>query len=280
MIFTGSRAVALAAMLTVAIAGTQAHAESKYPDWSGQWKRPDGVGIGWDQTKRLGLAQQAPLTPEYQKLFEASIADQALGGQGENITTVTCITPGMPRLMTVVRPMEIITLPLVTHILLESYLPRRIYTDGRAFPDDEEPSFSGYSIGKWIDENGDGRYEVLEIETRNFKGPRVYEASGLPLHKDNQSIIKERIRLDPSNPDTLLNDITIIDNALTRPWMVTKKYVRERRKIIWYEDNCGENNSHVLIGNDTYMFSADGLLMPTRKNQSPPDLRYFNQVRR
>jgi hypothetical protein len=279
MPFPSSRAVVLAAALTAAMAGAQAHDESRYPDWSGQWKRPDRVGIGWDQTKRLGLAQQAPLTPEYQKVFEASIADQALGGQGENITTVTCITPGMPRLMTVVRPMEIVILPQVTYILLESYMPRRIYTDGRAFPD-EEPSFSGYSMGNWIDENGDGRYDVLEIETRNFKGPRVYEASGLPLHKDNQSIIKERVRLDASNPDTLLNDITIIDNALTRPWTVTKKYVRERRKIIWYEDNCGENNGHVLIGSDTYMLSADGHLMPTRKNQNPPDLRYFNQARR
>ncbi len=279
MPFIGSRAVALAAVLTVITAGAQAHDESRYPDWSGQWKRPDGVGIGWDQTKRLGLAQQAPLTPEYQAIFEASLADQAMGGQGENITTVTCITPGMPRLMTVVRPMELIILPQTTSMLLESYLPRRIYTDGRAFPD-EEPSFSGYSIGNWIDEDRDGRHDALEIETRNFKGPRVYEASGLPLHKDNQSVIKERIRLDPSNADTLLNEITIIDNALTRPWTVTKRYVRERRKILWYEDNCGEYNNHVLIGNDTYFMSADGHLMPTRKDQRPPDLRYFNQARR
>ena len=34
----------------------------------------------------------------------------------------------------------------------------------------------------------------------------------------------------------------------------------------------------VRIGNDAYFLSADGLLMPTRKNQPPPDLRYFNQA--
>jgi hypothetical protein len=30
------------------------------------------------------------------------------------------------------------------------------------------------------------------------------------------------------------------------------------------------------IGNETYMRSADGLLMPAKKGQRPPDLRYFN----
>src|SRR5438132_9414821 len=32
------------------------------------------------------------------------------------------------------------------------------------------------------------KYDVLEGETRNFKGPRAYDASGLPLHFDNQSV--------------------------------------------------------------------------------------------
>jgi hypothetical protein len=40
--------------------------------------------------------------------------------------------------------------------------------------------------------------------------------------------------------------------------------------------NCAENNNHVEIGKENYMMSADGLLMPTRKDQRPPDLRYFN----
>ena len=39
--------------------------------------------------------------------------------------------------------------------------------------------------------------------------------------------------------------------------------------------DCGENNPHVVIGKDNYYLSADGLLMPARKDQAPPDLRYF-----
>jgi hypothetical protein len=270
---------ALAAVLALALGGAQAHDESKYPDWSGQWKRPPGAGIQWDQTKRPGLAQQAPLTPEYQAIFEASIADQAKGGQGENVR-VTCVTNGMPRVMTVIRPIEFVMLPKITYIVFESYMPRRVFTDGRGFPTDEEPSYIGYSVGNWIDEDKDGRFDVLEIETRSFKGPRTLEATGLPLHKDNATIVKERIRLDKSNKDVMLNEITIIDNAFTRPWVVTKKYLREDGRIVWQEDQCGENNNHVVIGKDNYFLSADGYLMPTRKGQSPPDLRFFQQTQR
>ena len=91
------------------------------------------------------------------------------------------------------------------------------YTDGRAFPKDEDPTWPGYSIGKWFDTDNDGRFDTLEVETRNFKGPRVYEASGIPLHRDNESIVKERITLDKENKDLLRYEITTVDHALTRP---------------------------------------------------------------
>jgi hypothetical protein len=73
---------------------------------------PSGVGTRWDQTKRPGLAQQAPLIPEYQARLEASIADQARGGQGDD-ARVSCITAGMPRIMTGTRPFELVVLPAV-----------------------------------------------------------------------------------------------------------------------------------------------------------------------
>jgi hypothetical protein len=69
----------------------------------------------------------------------------------------------------------------------------------------------------------------------------------------------------------------VIDHALTRPWTVNKTYGREPDKArpIWTENNCGEYNNHVKIGDEGYMLSADGFLMPAKKGQAPPDLRYF-----
>jgi hypothetical protein len=119
---------------------------------------------------------------------------------------------------------------------------------------------------------------VLEVETRGMKGPRSFDASGLPLHVDNDTVVKERIYLDKSNRDVLIDEVTTLDKALTRPWTVTKKYVREKKNVIWFEYNCTENNRHVQIGKDNYYVSADGFLMPVRKGQGPPDLKYFKDA--
>jgi hypothetical protein len=267
-----------AAALVLMVAGAAAFDESKYPDFNGQWRRAPGAGIGWDETKPRGLAQNPPLTPQYRAIWEASMADQEAGGQG-NDTRVTCVSNGMPRLMTIIRPLEFFIYPWITLVVYENNLPRRIYTDGRAFPKDEEPSYAGTSIGKWLDTTGSGRYDTLEVETRNFKGPRNYEDSGLPLHFDNQSVIKERLYLDKANPDILHNEITTLDHALTRPWTVMKNYYRVHN-VEWHEDLCNESNNHVLIGKELYFLSGDGYLMPAKKDQPPPDLRYFKQTRK
>jgi hypothetical protein len=270
--------LALAATLALTSVAAQAFDESKYPDFAGQWRRPPGVGIQWDPTKRLGRAQQPPLTPEYQAVFEASLADQAAGGQG-NDPTYKCIPAGMPRIMTTVFPMEFVITPKTTYILSDYATPRR--TDGRDWPKDldSQPTFLGYSIGRWLDEDGDGRYDVLEVETRGMKGPRSYEASGIPLHDDNQTIVKERFSLDKADRDTMLDEITTVDHALTRPWTVTKKFRREHNPI-WYQNDCSEDNHHVTVGKENYFLSADGYLMPAKKNQPPPDLKYFKQSRK
>jgi hypothetical protein len=269
--------VALAAALCAASASALAFDETKYPDWNGQWSL--GPPTKWDPSKPPGRGQQAPLTAEYQAIYEANLADQAAGGQGTDPTFI-CIPDGMPRAMNVVFPMEIVILLKTTYIMIE-YLSmlRRIYTDGRDWPKDFEPSFMGYSIGKWIDEDGDGRYDVLEVETRLLKGPRAFEPSGIPLHSDNQTVVKERFYLDNVDPNILHDEITTIDHALTRPWTVMKNYRRERNPI-WIEAICTEANPHVRIGKENYMVSADGYLMPAKKDQPPPDLRYFNQSRK
>ena len=79
----------------------------------------------------------------------------------------------------------------------------------------------------------------------------------------------------------LHDDITLIDHALTRPWSVLKTYRRNADTYpIWREENCPAITLLTKIGNELYFKGADGKLMPTRKDQPPPDLRYFNQARR
>jgi hypothetical protein len=269
------------ATLLASLTAAQAFDDSKYPDLSGLWRAINlrvGGQPAFDPTKPWGRGQQAPLTPEYQAIHEASLADQANGGQGNWHSGSRCMPPGMPATMTVYGEMEIVVLPEVTHVLLNhnSGYHRRIYTDGRDWPNEVEPSFQGYSIGKWIDEDGDGRFDVLEVETRHFKGPRALDPTGLPTHADNQSIVRERIFFDKAVPTILHDEIMLIDNALTRPWTVLKNYRRDITKYpIHAEQDCAGTTANILIGKELYYLSAEHLLMPTRKDQPPPDLRYF-----
>jgi hypothetical protein len=265
-------AVVLAVMLSIAAPAARASEPVRYPDWKGQWIR---IGSGqWDPSRSGGPRQQgAPLVPEYQAILESGIADTAAGGHGNN-PTPTCIPPGMPRAMLPYESMEIIVEPETTHIAIEFMGQlRRIYTDGRDWPATLTPSYVGTSIGHWEDSRGAGRFDTLEIETRGLKGPRTFDGT-IPLHHDNETIVKERLHLDQNDPNTLHNDITTIDHALTRPWSVTRNYRRQRAPI-WFEYPCGENNEHVFIGRENYYLSADHELMPARKGQAPPDLRNF-----
>jgi hypothetical protein len=279
-------AIALAAAALLPLSGAHGFDDAKYPDWKGQWiggwtQRFPGVTgqPSYDPHKSAGRGQEAPLTPEYQKILEASLADQATGGPG-NEPQFACLPSGMPRMMIAYYPMEIVITPDATHLLMEHiHNFRRIYTDGRDWPAEIIPSFAGYSIGQWRDEGHSGRYDVLEVETRGLKGPRVFDSTGLPLHKDNQTIVKERMYQDKADPSVLYDEITTIDHALTRPWTATKNYRRSKDpQPVWQEFVCAESNPWLIVGKDTYYLSGDGYLMPTRKGQSPPDTRYFNQA--
>jgi hypothetical protein len=277
-------AFALAAALMATMGRAQASDNPSYPDWKGQWERFVVRGVpgqpSHDQTKPWGFGQQAPLTPESQGVLRDNMADQANGGLG-NFPTATGRAAGMPYMMMAFGPMEWVVTPDTTYILIgwhDHY--RRIFTDGRDWPENIEPSYAGYSIGRWVDEDGDGVYDVLMVETRGFKGPRAVDEAGLPLHVDNQSIFKERIYRDKANPRILHDEMTIIDHAFTRPWTVDKKYIRNPKpRPEWMEFYTTENNAQIKIGKENYFLSWDGLLMPAKKNQEPPDLRYFNQSR-
>jgi hypothetical protein len=87
------------------------------------------------------------------------VADQCKGGL-RNYSHAKCMGAGMPLMMNAFFPEEYIITPTTTYILINyDDHSRRIFTDGRNWPKEAELTFQGYSIGKWIDEDGDGRYE-------------------------------------------------------------------------------------------------------------------------
>src|SRR5215831_5739713 len=88
--------IALAAVLITTTGASLAFDETRYPDLASQWHRVGGTQ--WDPSKPGSRGQQAPLTPEYQAIFDVSLADQDAGGHG-NDSRSTCRSSGMPRIM-------------------------------------------------------------------------------------------------------------------------------------------------------------------------------------
>jgi hypothetical protein len=267
--------LALMAALAAQAAGAEPLDQPRYPAFDGQWVR--NMGAQWDASRPRGPRQQAaPLTAEYQAIFEGNSAELFSGGELYN-PQIKCLPGGMPRMMIAYEPIQIIVTPDTTYIWIEQMGEfRRIYTDGRSWPAHAKPQFRGTSIGRWIDERGSGRYDLLVVETRNLKGPRTFDADGMPLHADSKTIVKERIYLDRADPNLLHDDVTTFDRALTRPYTVARTYRREPNPV-WPEDICDEDNHHVNIGHESYFISEDGYLMPTRKDQPAPVLRDFTR---
>jgi len=96
------------------------------------------------------------------------------------------------------------------------------------------------------DLDGDGKYDELQVETRFLRGPRAYEVTGIPFHEDNQTVIKERFYLDKADPNTLFDEVMVIDNAMTRPYTKLQTGFRNPDpQPVWKSDVCSENNAQI-----------------------------------
>lgn len=230
-----------------------------YPDWAGQWR--------FTGPNQWPGRAEAPLTQEGKDIDAAFLADREAGGQGGD-PTWRCIPPGMPRNMKAIGWFDVTITPEYTLMYFEYQSQvRRIYTDGRSFPEFIDLTFNGYSIGEWLDTDNNGEFDTLSIETRGLKNPRSYDSGGLPLGETE--VIHERIWLDKDR-DILIDEITVEDSLLTRPWTTRLEYSRNR-KSYWTEYVCQEGNLLIEVGGEMYMLSYDGaVLYPTKPNQPPP----------
>ena len=96
--------------------------------------------LGLEPTRPPGAGQEAPLTAEYRAIYEANLKSEAEGGI-EADPTKRCIPAGFPRVMMALKPMEIVIRPNATYFMIQEFNTlRRVYTDGRKFPEDFEPS--------------------------------------------------------------------------------------------------------------------------------------------
>jgi len=231
---------------------------AELPDLSGTWM-PD---IG-DQKRQERGPDAPPWKPEVQKQVDHWFAEEEAGRPRGLL--VNCLPHGMPTLMLITHnAIEFLVTPGRVTVLgeVDGNRLRRIWTDGRAMPEDPDPSFDGYSVGRWED-------GALVVETTGIL-PQVYlavsEAVGIP--SNGGMTISERIHL--LDADTMAVDLAITaPELLTETWNTRRIYYRSRDRIDEIEEGvCRQGDFHEETdeyGNAIYVrtnTTDDGNLLP------------------
>ena len=199
---------------------------AKLPDWEeGVWQ------IDWSALFGAGGRPEPPaLTPDAAAKLAAFNAAKK---EGENVQNqnANCIPPGTPQIMQMPYPLEFVFSPGRVTIAIETDSQvRRIWTDGRKHMDDPDLTFNGDSVGHW--EGHDLVVDTIGLE------PHTEIAMGVG-HSDQIHVVE---RFHQVSPDRLDIATTITDpKVLTKPWTVTRPYLRHRDWQI-QEYVCEQNN--------------------------------------
>ena len=233
------RAIAVVAPIALACAGATAADRAKYPEWKGAWERyvppvsmvsPSGLRTpggqpSFDQTKPWGRGQEAPLTPEYQKVLEDSIADQER-------------RPGQqfrPRPLHAHRHAahdDVRTAGIRRHAGHHLYLDRHAGAPHLHRRPRLARRRSSRAMRAIRSESGSTR--MATATTTCWKPKRAASrarASTMPPACRCTSTISPFSRngyyIDKADPKVIHDEITVLDHALTRPWTVDKRYVHD-----------------------------------------------------
>jgi hypothetical protein len=240
-------AVWVALALTAAAAAAPAPkgryaALDSLPDWDGAWFVA-GVAPASSVPKLKGQYLAA-----YEKWRqEVKAKDGEVPSAQSN-----CMPLGMPVMMMLPQyPIEFLFTPgrVTTHH--EAYMQwRTLYTDGRKHPGELDPTFQGDSVGRW-------EGETLVVETIGIQqqlGLTLATRGPAPAHSPMLRVV-ERIRLDPRDPNVLINEMKLEDpHALAEPYTLTITYKRQREQPL-LEFICAENDRNPVDaqGNSTFI---------------------------
>ncbi len=176
------------------------------------WVRPDGAenavsGLPPKYLLNLG----ADLKPGEMTMlpWAAAFTREQFMALGKNHPVSKCLPPGVPLSYTTPVPFKIVqTADLVVILYEYSNSFRQVFMDGRALPSDPQPTWVGYSIGRW-----DG--DALVVETAGFNDKTWLDGVGHP-HTEALRVTERLHRRDFGH---LEMQITIDDpKAYVKPW--------------------------------------------------------------
>jgi hypothetical protein len=196
-------------------------------DLSGFWMPNDNV------RHLLNLASdmkpgEVPLTPWAQGVYK-----ERIDNNGKDHPGVSCLPSGIPEKLNIPDGLKVVHTPDLLLFLYESRtIYRQVFTDGRPLPpEDAQPTWMGYSIGKW---EGD----TMVVETRYQNGKTWLDMRGLPGTEQLHTIERyTRPTIGRINIEVTIDD----PKAYTKPWNVNLSWSLQPDTDL-IESICEENN--------------------------------------
>ncbi len=204
------------------------------PDLSGFWMPAQGVKYLLNLAADL-KPEEVPLQP-----WAAALYQERIDNNGKDHPGVRCWPSGIPEKLNIPDGLKLVHTPDVMLFLHESRtIYRQVFTDGRPLPKDAQPTWMGYSIGRW-----DG--DTFVVETIGQNGKTWLDMRGLP-GTESLRVIERYTRPTTGRINV---EVTIDDpKAYTKPWSVKFgwRLVPDTDLI---ESICEENNKdlHHMVG--------------------------------
>jgi len=170
--------------------------------------KPDLSGV-WRIHKSYLLNAAPDLKPEDIQPWAATVYKRSADNFRNDTDGINCLPPGPKTSTSVGPPVKIVQTPNLVVLLYEyQTLFRQVFTDGRGLPEDANPTWMGYSVGKW---EGD----TLVVTTTGFNDRTSLDLAGHP-HSEALRMTERFRRRDAGHMDL---QVTIEDpKAYNRAW--------------------------------------------------------------
>jgi len=230
----------LFALYCITVGHVVAQSDDMQKLWMGTWTMTEETTNERYLACCDGPALEVPLTPKYRKIRDAFAAIPFATREKTVGNLPHCITPGMPGEVQHPLLFEFVWSPGRVNILFQDGSYRRIWTDGRKFPETPTPTYQGYSIGHW---EGD----TLVVETRGISTKsEMFQSS--PINTTRHTKVIERITVKHEKLKSRLTEsekFLRIETTLEDPEVFLRPYTFSMTFIavpITFETGCAANN--------------------------------------
>ena len=214
----------LAAGAVLAALPALAHAQAGHPDFTGVWSVAPYTGA-----LKPADGQPIPFKPAAKAAYEKNLAAAKSGDKSWDPAS-QCLPEGLPRIMTINEPFEIMQRDKAVYFVSQNRVPWKAFF-GEQLPTDVDPFYMGYSVAKW-----DGT--TLVTDSSGFRDVTLLDDKGIP-HTE-QLRLTSRFRLGPDGK-TMTVAYTIDDpGVFTHPWTATATFAKKPASFQVPEEVCAE----------------------------------------